>query len=248
MKQILVKNIRTQGGLVAICAYKKTVAMLDNMAHLYYITDDTFEFINSIIIYNDDKIHHKYCKIPSFCKSQRRFSYTKKDSKELKIYKHNGMKIEDEKILKWHTQNLETSCFCSSGKFIVSGGADGRSFLFETTRFRPIITFKRRPDYIHLTLFSDNSHFLAIASFDKSISIYNINRHILYGLFQLDEVVETMLFAKNILFFASRDQKFGIFNIDTKKIVIAQESIAFWPTTCALIPDSNYIVLAGRCE
>lgn len=85
--------------------------------------------------------------------------------------------IENKKqlyLLGWHKGNVLSVSFDNEEKYILTGGEDGRAYLWSLTTGKMISALPPHADYILATDFSLNSLWAATGSYDRSITITNI--------------------------------------------------------------------------
>jgi WD40 repeat protein len=85
--------------------------------------------------------------------------------------------IENKKqlfLLGWHKGNVLSVSFDKENKYLLTGGEDGRAYLWSLTTGKMIGTLPSQADYILSTDFSLNSLWAASGCYDRSITITNI--------------------------------------------------------------------------
>jgi WD40 repeat protein len=85
--------------------------------------------------------------------------------------------IENKKqlfLLGWHKGNILSVSFDKEEKYVLTGGEDGRAYLWSLTTGKMIGALPPHADYILSTDFSLNSLWAATGSYDRSITITNI--------------------------------------------------------------------------
>ena len=77
-------------------------------------------------------------------------------------------------LLGWHKGNVLSVSFDKEERYIVTGGEDGRAYLWSLLTGKMVGSLPPHADYILSTDFSLNSLWVATGSYDKSITITNI--------------------------------------------------------------------------
>ena len=75
----------------------------------------------------------------------------------------------------WHKGDILSVEFDKEEKYLISGGEDGRSYIWSMTTGKMISTLPPHADYIMSCSFSKNSLWAATGSYDRSITITNVS-------------------------------------------------------------------------
>ena len=85
--------------------------------------------------------------------------------------------LEDKKLLftlGWHKGDVLSVSFDNEERYLMSGGEDGRSYIWSMTTGKMILPLLPNPDYILSTAFSKNSLWVATGVYDRTVNIINI--------------------------------------------------------------------------
>ena len=75
----------------------------------------------------------------------------------------------------WHKGDILSLEFDKKERYLISGGEDGRSYIWSMKTGKMILTLPPHPDYIMSCSFSKNSLWVAIGSYNSNITISNIS-------------------------------------------------------------------------
>jgi hypothetical protein len=73
-----------------------------------------------------------------------------------------------------HQGEIESLVVDPNGRYFVTGGQDGKTFVWSLKTARLAFTLPPHSDYVTTVAFSDNGQWLATGSFDKTITLLNI--------------------------------------------------------------------------
>ncbi|MEA1919787.1 MAG: WD40 repeat domain-containing protein [Campylobacterota bacterium] len=73
-----------------------------------------------------------------------------------------------------HQGEIESLCIDPNGRYFVTGGQDGKTFVWSLKTARLAFTLPPHSDYVTTVAFNDNGQWLATGSFDKTITVLNI--------------------------------------------------------------------------
>jgi len=73
-----------------------------------------------------------------------------------------------------HQGEIESLCIDPNGRYFVTGGQDGKTFVWSLKTARLAFTLPPHSDYVTTIAFNENGQWLATGSFDKSITVLNI--------------------------------------------------------------------------
>lgn len=74
-----------------------------------------------------------------------------------------------------HSAEVYAMKFSNDGKYLASGGMDGKSFIFDFESKKFSQTYNVRADFVSAFAFTDDGQRIAIASYDTEIRIHKIN-------------------------------------------------------------------------
>ncbi len=144
--------------------------VIDNETTIRYLALPTYELASGF------KVNIKHIRYKSnmlSCSNDGQFLATASaDCKESRLYNTKTKKA----LAKVDRHHGEVSCVGVSpnGKYMFSGGDDGKTFVIDIKTGRLVFTLPVHVDTINDIAFSPNSNWVATASYDKKISLFNI--------------------------------------------------------------------------
>ena len=243
----LIKEIQIRGSALDIKEVGRYFYILDNTYNLYYLDKSTFEIKKNMSISSTFEPLHKFSHANAISSTGLINIAVAKKSSTIVLSTLNGLKKE--KGLDYHRKDIECSAFSNNGKFLATGGEDGKVFIFNTEYMKMIIGLPNRADYISSLRFSDDDRYLIINCYDRSSFIYNLETakfdNMVTG---LPNVVERAQFFDNNtkVHYICRNGRSVIY--DMKKDMILSNTKLFeeWPTTSVLTQDKKYVIVGTR--
>lgn len=243
----LLHRTRVTGSIVGctIASDSDKIFMIDNLFHFYELDTEDLSFTKSIQLLKDAKGRHKFTRSLSTSTQGYLFISPSKSS--------TGVVLRDNKTvikiasLKWHKASVSSSQFSPNGQYLATGGEDGKTFVFQLPSLKLASSLPPCPDYISAVVFDKGGEKLASASFDGVVTILDLEVGRITDTVEVESVVEDGIFINggSQFFFACRDGKVGIYNLETKKI-IRQELGKEWFTRVQTTPDDQFIILGTK--
>ncbi len=156
--------------------------------------------------------------------------------------------VENQTFLRGHDQRSVVMAFCGdTGKYVLTGGTDGRVFMYSTHSAAVLMSLKPNPDYIsHITLNDKGSH-LAYGSYDNSLSIFDIRHQKEILMTYLGDVVIDSFFynRSNSLYAIRRDGVSYTYNLKSND---SSEKALFptWPSCCVVEASHRFAIVGTR--
>jgi len=120
-----------------------------------------------------------------------------------------------------HQGHVESLCIDPKSRYIVTGGEDGKTFVWTLKNARLAFSLPPHADFVTALAFSRNGQFLASGSFDKSINIVNIaTMKNIKPLRAHTKVITQMIFLnEQRLISADKEGSLIVWNTNTSKIL-----------------------------
>lgn len=242
----IVNKIKINGSVLDLKIAKDRVIVVDNIYYLYLLDAHKLQFVKTVTVSKKHEEWHKYTK--SFSISSDAYANVPlfKTSKSVILNCKDG--VERVSTITWHKSDLSASSFSEDGEYFASGGEDGKTVIYQKPSFNMLTLLPPKPDYISNITFSNDSKFIAASSFDKSTTVFDLERNQELGEFIVDDIVEKSLFFDNNkkLFFVCKDGKSGIYGVEEGKVLSLGLLHKSWLTFCALSFNENYALCGGK--
>jgi len=146
-----------------------------------------------------------------------------------------------------HQTGLESLRFSKDSTYLISGGMDGRVYLWCAKSGKKLDTLASHADSVHVVALSDNGRWSATAGHDNIIRVSNRSFHGMhYRLISHKSVPTTLTFisAQRIVS-TDRDGVVLIWDIQTSKVINRLESFKSEIRTSTLSKDGKYLIVCG---
>ncbi len=238
-------TVKVNGSVISIKQSGDNVSICDNLYNYYLLNIQKLNFLKSVNITKKAAPLHKYSKSISTSSNGIICLVLNNSSKSFLIDTRDGLK--NFKSLFWHKAGIYTTMFANGDEYILSGGEDGKTFVFKAPDYEPYAILDPRPDYISDFAFEKEGELLAISGFDKKCQIYDLESSKTLGEFETPDIAEAVTFTpQSTVFYACKDGTTGIYSIDEKKKIAESKSINDWPTSLTLLNGGKYCAIATR--
>ncbi|MDF1882017.1 hypothetical protein JHD50_12025 [Sulfurimonas sp. MAG313] len=148
-----------------------SLALADNEHRFRIISNENYEnkFALKLANAKTDKSNHNI----DFSKDGKLLAFTEINKPVIRIIDTGAKKVLHS-FLK-HEDDIESLQFSPNGKYLASGGIDGKVFLWSIKRGGFISRFPSHPDYVAFLKFSPNSDYLISCGFEGAMLCTNIN-------------------------------------------------------------------------
>lgn len=242
----LLNRLKLLGSILSIKVVPTGIVALDSFYNFYEINEEDFRFQKSIRISKTHEVQHKFSKNFAISKNGHIICALNKTTKGIVLKVENTL----EKImpLTWHKADISNSSFSRDGRYLATGGEDGRTLVYQIPSFNLLTTLMPRPDYICSIAFSPDSALMAVSCFDRTTVVFNVKRNLEITSFITQDIVEDLgFFDRNErLFFACKNGTTGIFDIVNREITSEERHFSQWITRIALTSDGNYAYIGTR--
>lgn len=156
--------------------------------------------------------------------------------------------LDEQTFLRGHDQRSEVMAFCgNNGKYVLTGGTDGRVYMYSTQSATILMSLKPNPEYIsHLTL-NEKGSLLAYSSYDKSLTVFDIRHQKEILMTYLGDIVEDSFFynRSNSIYAIRRDGVSYTYDLKSK---VSSEKALFpsWPSCCVLEASNRFAIIGTR--
>lgn len=220
--------------------------LVDHNYRVYKFSLKEFMFSFSKQVAKNIPPHHRYSKAIG-CSADGYIIAPKNKSSIGRIYKLENNHIFLATRLRWHQADISVSKFSEDSKYLATGGEDGRVFIYTHPNHRLNTFLPRKPDYISSIVFSKSSEKICYASYDLTLTIYDLKTDSQMFVIKTPSVVEDMTFFNRDqkIFYVCKNGEAGIFDIVLNKNEFASR-FSSWPTKMMLNIDENYAYIGTR--
>lgn len=238
----LMSKFKLNASVLAIGQGENSVVVLDSNYHLYELRDGEFIFAKRIL----EQSAHQFAKSCAICLNGI-FAFGIPKSRNLEIYSIKNGVLAHLKTLLWHKSDIYNVRFSRDGKYLVSGGEDGKVFVYGLPHFDILNILPPRPDYISNIHFGKISKLLVYSSYDLVNCVFDMNYNEVIGEFETNAVAEDMTFFDNDrkIFFICSNGECGIYDVENKTLDLKKNFDA-WLTRVGLTKDDNYAYIGTR--
>lgn len=222
---------------------KKSVILLDSNYNLYELRNGEFIFAKKIFDYESQHQFGKACALSM----NGYIAIGEPRSPNCHIlHIYNGI-LTPIKTLSWHRNDIYNTRFSKNGKYMVSGGEDGKVFIFTMPNFNIANILPPRPDYISNIHLGKKQKLVVYSSYDNVNCVFDMGVNKTIGEFKTNAVAEDMTFFDddNKIFFICSNGESGIYDI-AKKTLNIKANYESWLTRVGMTKDDNFAYIGTR--
>ena len=239
----LIAKLKLNASILSIGRNKNNTIIIDSNYYLYEIKNKDFLFVKQIFDFGLLHPFSKSCSVGM----HGYIAVGEPKSNKCHVLSLNSGNLVSLKTLSWHRADIYNIRFSRDGKYLVTGGEDGKVFIFSLPSFNLISILPPRPDYISNVHFGRELNLIVYSSYDMLNCVFDIDRNSIIGKFQTNAVVEDIVFFDNDskIFFICSNGESGIYTIATNSICL-KNNYKYWLTRVGLSKDDNYAYIGGR--
>lgn len=239
----LIGKFKLNSSILSIGANGNSVIILDSNYHLYELNNNEFIFAKKIFDFIPQHQFSKACAVSM----NGYIAIGKPKSNICEILYLKNAKLTTIKTLSWHKTDIYNIRFSRDGKYLVTGGEDGKVFIFRLPDFVMINILPPRPDYISNIHFGKIAGLVVYSSYDLQNFVFDTEQNNIIGEFKTNSVVEDIVFFDDDkkIFFICANGESGIYEIQTK-IINIEHNYNAWLTRTGLTKDNNYAYIGAR--
>jgi len=145
-----------------------------------------------------------------------------------------------------HKGDLESVCVDDNNHYLVTGGTDGRTFVYNLETSKLVYSFPPHADYI--TALAVNNIWIVSASYDKSISVLNLTTMKTPTLLRgHSSVIVTMKLLKNMrMLSADRNGNILLWNLKTSKLLDKFPKLSDDITCLSVSADERFVFVGTK--
>ncbi len=220
------------------------IDMIDNTFIHYHFDKQTYLAKKKTVIQKDTK-GHEHARVFDISNDNLHV-YPKKATKSLIFIKNdNGLKIDSNLKL---AEAAAIVKFSNSSKLLVIGSDNGDIWLYDVSLKKIIYTLNPRADEISSIVFTKDDKLVAIGAYDKKIEVYNTKNWQLVCAFDVDGVIEDMVFSNDnfTLYAVHRDGNIIAFDIENKRTIYDKNLGQSWLSVIQTYKSDNYAIVGAR--
>ncbi len=239
------KVLKSTGTPLCMSSYDGELYMIDSSYIFYRLDKKNFSVTEAKRINAKNKPHHNFYRGFSAAGHYLAITLAGKHAVFLLDVK-DGLKNIG--ISKWHAAEVESSHICRHRRFFLSGAQDGKVYIYDLEGVNMIGSLPQKPDYIAAISVGHEKNLVATACFDRTISVYDIDKNIEVVRFKTDEVAQNVLFSEDdaFLFAACRDGKGIVFDIKNETSISVREYFQEWPIAMTYSKDKRHAIVGTR--
>ncbi|MCF6329915.1 MAG: hypothetical protein L3I99_00010 [Sulfurimonas sp.] len=239
MKPLKIKKFNQP---IIYCKYldNDTLLIVDKDTTLRYLDINTFETLSGFKL----NIKHTWYKnsIVSFNDDGSLFALQSADYKYSQVYSAKSKKA----IAKINRHEGKVSCVAvdPKGKYFFSCGEDGKTFVVDIKSTKLSFTLPSHSDEINDIVFSDNAQYIATASYDKKIYIFNLSIMAPHAklISHTAPVKKIKFLSKHRFFSIDKSNNAIIWDLNTNKIIVRLSAIH--DDVLKVTSNKNFLFLA----
>ncbi len=224
--------------------------LLDNAKLLLVDSDTTIRYLNKDTLKVEGgfkaKIAHNsfICDVVAFSGDAKIFATVSPDSRESRLYDVKRKKL----IAKLDRHQGEVSCvgIDVSNKYMFSCGDDGKTFAVNTLTGKLAFTLPVHLDTVNDIAFSSNGNWVATASYDRRISIYNLATMTPKVKLKAHSapVMKIEFIGQNKIVSVDKENKLIVWNVYSEKLIERLETVHD-DVTQMLVGSNNKFLFVG---
>lgn len=189
--------------------------------------------------------HHIYSKAASTSKDGYVFLST--GDGECKLYQVSEQSLELRNSVRWHKLDISSAAFSEDSSLVVSGGEDGRVYVYTTQDLKFYALCPVQPDYISCLCLDSKNHYLAFGTYEKKIIIYDLRTLELTLELQTPSVCMDIKFYNQDcnFFYICNEGEVGHYDL-LAQTGSARKITNIWLQCCLLDKEGRYAYVAGR--
>lgn len=229
--------------VVLLKLYKEdnTLLVIDDETTIRFFNNETLSLIDGF----KAGIEHKSYRtnVVAYSEDKYYLASISADEKESRLYNARSKKL----IAKVDRHHGEVSCVAIDplNRFMLSGGDDGKVFAIDVKSGKLMFTLPSHVDTINDIAFSKNANWVATASYDRKISVYNLVTMTPKDRLRAHAapIMKIRFFGKNKLISVDKDAKAIIWDIHSSKVITRLQGIHDEVRQLVISEDERFLFL-----
>jgi hypothetical protein len=239
------KTLKSTGAPLCASSFGDEMYMIDSSYVFYRIDKKSFTVSEAKRINAKNQPHHNIYRGFSASGHHMAITLAGKNAVFLLDVKEG---LKNVGTSKWHLSQVESSLICNKGRFFLSGGQDGKVYIYDMEGVNLIGSLPQRPDYIGAINVGHAKNIVATSCFDRSITLHDMDKNVEIDRFKTTEVAQSLLFFDddNFLFAACRDGKGIVYDIKLKTVRSTNTFFTEWPIAMTYSKDHRHALVGTR--
>jgi len=249
MEYVLVKKLELRGSiLVSGELSENRVLFLDHLNN-YIIFNSISNEVEEILPLATNKQHlHKYSK---------NFAISSKEMVAISFKDHHNLMLasfkdgySEVRSCSWHTSDIEVSCFSDDGNYLVTGGSDGKLFIYDMKNLEMVLSLPHNPDYIATIAICKDNDLIVYTTFQKKVVLFSFRHNKVIARLKLADIVQVShVFDNNTkVYFALRSGRSIIYDVIEAKVIHDDALFLDWPTAIYYMKDREYALVGSKTD
>ncbi|WP_295052395.1 hypothetical protein [Sulfuricurvum sp.] len=254
----ITQSYHVKASVIAIHSDENTIYFTDTDGNLHTVCRTKWSRTEELLIPESTPLH-RFQKGSAFSQNGH-VAYSVKVQNDCAICKKLPVKESDEIImeplgdsepaigLQGHDQRAEVMSFCGpKGQYLLTGGTDGKVYMYSTQTGKIIMSLKPKPDYIsHITVDKRGGN-LAYAAYDKSLCVLNIRHQKERLNTVVDDAIEHSFFYNDSksLYAIGREGNSYVYDFKTDEMS-KKALFPSWPSCCVVDFSGRFGIVGGR--
>lgn len=239
------KKLKLGGAPLALTPAEKLLAIIDNNYVLYFLDAERLGVVKTQKLTKNHEPHFPYYRGIAGAGGHIHLALGK-TPKSILLQMEKGLSKKGS--MEWHEAPVESAAVSPCGKYLATGGQDGKVYVFDLATTNLLTSLEGRPDYISRLTFSDDGTLLASSAFDKTTDLFNLETNEPLHRFVSPDVVEGGAFLEdNRHYYAVDRQGHSIlFGMEEGKVLSCEPHFREWTTGVALTEDRRFAAVTTR--
>lgn len=241
----ITKSFKVEGSVLFFITNSNEIIVLTNQYLILIFNKDTLSLIYKKQLSSKHEAKHIYDKSFAISKNLDFFVNISGPNKTFLLKYTDSLKSIGN--IQVSEEPLYCARFNNAADTLAIGGEDGKLFLYSLGDKKIIGSLKTKADFISSVAFSNDDKYIAVCSFDKTITIYSFCRACVTLEIDAQNVIEQSIFIddNSKLIAVTRNKNFITYDLRTG--IFAESTFKFdeWPTAMIEI-NSTYTIVGTR--
>ncbi|MCE3037953.1 WD40 repeat domain-containing protein [Helicobacter anatolicus] len=190
--------------------------------------------------------HHIYSKAVA-CSKNGDLLIAGANSKVCGLFAVQNQELKKKQSIQWHKADISSMVFSQDSKLFATGGEDGKIFVYTTFDAKFFAILPAQAEYISCMNFDGKSRYLAFATFENKIFLFDLLSHNITAEFDTRSVAESLNFFDNDgkIIYVCKNGEIGVIDLLNKKQRI-KGVLNIWLQHCLVHPNEKYAYITGR--